>query len=98
MNTAETTVWSFPGGLHPPQHKDLSNQNAIVQAPLPQRVVLPLQMHIGAPALPVVKVGDRVLRGQIIAKPEGYVSAPVHASISGHVAAIGPRPIPHPSA
>lgn len=97
MRTAETTVWSFPGGLHPPQHKDLSNTTPIVQAPLPQRVVLPLHMHIGAPAVPSVKVGDRVLRGQMIAKPEGYVSAPVHASISGHVVAIGPRPIPHPS-
>jgi electron transport complex protein RnfC len=94
---SETTVWSFPGGLHPPQFKDLSNTTAIVKAPLPQRVVLPLHMHIGAPAIPTVKVGDRVLRGQSIAKPEGYVSAPVHASISGHVVAIGPRPIPHPS-
>jgi len=97
MRTAETTVWSFPGGLHPPQHKDLSNTTPIVAAPLPQRVVLPLHMHIGAPAIPSVKVGDRVLRGQMIASPEGYVSAPVHASISGHVVAIGPRPIPHPS-
>lgn len=94
---SETTVWSFPGGLHPPQFKDLSNTTAIVTAPLPQRVVLPLHMHIGAPAVPIVKVGDRVLRGQTIAKPEGYVSAPVHASISGHVVTIGPHPIPHPS-
>jgi electron transport complex protein RnfC len=96
-NNLETTVWSFPGGLHPPQFKDLSNTTPIVKAPLPQRVVLPLHMHIGAPAIPTVSVGDRVLRGQTIAKPEGYVSAPVHASISGHVVAIGPRPIPHPS-
>ena len=95
--TSETTVWSFPGGLHPPQFKDLSNTTPIVKAPLPQRVVLPLHMHIGAPAVPMVEVGDRVLRGQMIAKPEGYVSAPVHASISGHVVSIGPRPIPHPS-
>ncbi|MDD9892681.1 MAG: electron transport complex subunit RsxC [Gammaproteobacteria bacterium] len=95
--TSETTVWSFPGGLHPPQFKDLSNTTPIVKAPLPKRVVLPLHMHIGAPAVPMVEVGDRVLRGQMIAKPEGYVSAPVHASISGHVVSIGPRPIPHPS-
>lgn len=94
---AEATVWSFPGGLHPPQFKNLSNTTAIVKAPLPQRVVLPLHMHIGAPAIPTVEVGERVLKGQMIAKPEGYVSAPVHASISGHVVAVGPRPIPHPS-
>lgn len=92
-----TPTFTFPGGLHPPQHKYLSNQTKIVVAPLPQRVVLPLAQHIGAPAKPLVKVGERVLRGQKIARAEGYISAPIHASISGHVVAITEHPIAHPS-
>jgi electron transport complex protein RnfC len=92
-----TQTFTFPGGLHPPQHKYLSNQTKIVVAPLPQRVVLPLAQHIGAPAKPLVKVGERVLRGQKIARAEGYISAPIHASISGHVVAITEHPIAHPS-
>lgn len=90
-------TFTFPGGLHPPQHKYLSNQTKIVTAPLPQRVVLPLAQHIGAPAKPLVKVGDRVLRGQKIARAEGYISAPIHASISGHVVTISEHPVAHPS-
>ncbi|NNF96840.1 MAG: electron transport complex subunit RsxC, partial [Halobacteria archaeon] len=57
----------------------------------------PLQQHIGAPAEPVVAVGDHVLKGQMIAKASEYVSAPVHASTSGKVIAIEERPVPHPS-
>lgn len=92
-----TQTFTFPGGLHPPQHKYLSNQTKIVEAPLPLRVVLPLAQHIGAPAKPLVKVGERVLRGQKIARAEGYISAPIHASISGHVVTIGEHPVAHPS-
>lgn len=92
-----TQTFTFPGGLHPPQHKYLSNQTKIVTAPLPQRIVLPLAQHIGAPAKPLVKVGERVLRGQKIARAEGYISAPIHASISGHVVTIGEHPVAHPS-
>src|SRR5690606_3940447 len=60
-------------------------------------LVLPVQQHIGQPAKPVVQVGERVLKGQIIAVPEGYVSVPKHAPSSGVVAAIEVRPVPHPS-
>ncbi|MDE1460415.1 electron transport complex subunit RsxC [Spartinivicinus poritis] len=90
-------VWSLPGGVHPPENKHQSTQQSITEALLPSKVVLPLQQHIGAPAEPVVAVGDQVKTGQIIAQPNGFVSAPVHASISGTVVAVTDHPIPHPS-
>lgn len=91
------TLWKFHGGLRLPGHKSLSNQIPIRPAPLPEYLVLPLRQHIGETAIPVVEVGDKVLKGQIIAKAKGYVSVPVHASSSGTVVAIEPRPVPHPS-
>ncbi len=90
-------LWHFHGGLHLPGHKELSNGTPIRDAPLPAVVTLPLRQHIGNPAEPLVKVGDRVAKGQCIARAEGYISAPVHASISGTVIAIEDRPAPHPS-
>jgi len=73
------------------------NQVEIVQAPLPSKVVLPLQQRIGAEAKPCVSVGDRVLTGQIIAKTEDQFCVPIHASISGTVTAIDKQIIPHKS-
>ncbi len=90
-------LWSFPGGLHLPGHKALSTGTPIRAAAIPRFLILPLQQHIGAPAKPLVAVGDTVDKGQMIAAAEGYVSAPVHASSSGRVVAIEERPIPHPS-
>jgi electron transport complex protein RnfC len=90
-------LWHFHGGVHLPDEKHLSNAGPSVAAPLPAQLVVPLQQHIGAPSQPLVSVGDRVLRGQPLARPQGYVSAPVHAPSSGTVAAIEPRQIPHPS-
>jgi len=90
-------LWRFPGGLKLDGQKALSMQQPITQAPIPRLLTLPLQQHIGEPAEPVVKVGERVLTGQLIAHAEGYVSAPVHASSSGTVVAIEKRPIAHPS-
>ncbi|MEW5838213.1 MAG: electron transport complex subunit RsxC [Pseudomonadota bacterium] len=87
----------FPGGLHPQQHKAESNATPIRRAALPKQLVLPLKQHIGAAAEPVVKVGERVLRNQLLARAEGYVSAPIHAPTSGVVVAIEERTIPHPS-
>jgi electron transport complex protein RnfC len=87
----------LPGGIHPPGLKELSNREPVTRAPLPERLVLPLQQHIGDPAEPVVRPGDRVLKGQVVAKAGGYVSAPVHASTSGRVLAVEVRPVPHPS-
>ncbi len=93
----DQTLWSFPGGLELPGHKALSTAGPIEVAKLPKQLVLPLQQHIGAPANPVVQVGDKVKKGQLLAAPEGFVSAPIHASTSGTVIAIEDRQVPHPS-
>ncbi|MBU2709732.1 electron transport complex subunit RsxC [Zooshikella harenae] len=90
-------TWPLTGGIHPPENKHQSTQQPIKIAALPDKVILPLSQHIGAPAEPIVAVGDHVLTGQCIARANGFVSAPVHASVSGTVTAIGPMPIPHAS-
>jgi len=90
-------LWKFHGGVHPPQHKRESSILPIRKAPLPRRLFLPLHQHIGEPAEPVVSVGARVAKGQVVANATGYVSAPVHAPSSGSVTAIGEFPVPHPS-
>ncbi|MEE3386894.1 MAG: electron transport complex subunit RsxC [Pseudomonadota bacterium] len=90
-------IYDFHGGIHPPERKDLSNGTAIAAGPLPSQLILPLNMHIGAPAKPLVEPGERVLKGQMIAEPSGAVSAAIHAPTSGTVSAIGPRAIQHPS-
>ncbi len=87
----------FPGGVHPPQHKAESSKLASVKAKIPARLILPLHQHIGEPAEPVVAIGDTVLKGQRIAKANGYVSAAIHAPTSGTVTDIADYPIPHPS-
>jgi electron transport complex protein RnfC len=88
---------SFPGGLQIPTFKDLSDSEISILHPLPERLILPLQQHIGIPSLPIVAVGDKVLKGQVIARADGYVSVPMHASTSGKIIDIGNYPVPHPS-
>ena len=90
-------VHSFHGGIHPPENKKQSTGAPISPAPVPTRIVLPLQQHIGLPADPVVNVGERVLKGQKVAEAVGRISANIHASISGTVVAIEPHPVPHMS-
>lgn len=78
----------FPGGFHPqegPNGKSVSGGVPIRVLETPPRVVIPLQQHIGAPAKALVKQGDHVLLGQKIGEAGGFVSAPVHASVSGTV-------------
>jgi len=87
---------SFPGGVHPDQHK-LTGALPIERCDLAPLHILPMKQHIGSPCSTLVKVGDRVLRGQKIAKSEGYVSVPVHAPTSGRVVKIEEHPIAHPS-
>ena len=87
----------FHGGLQLQTYKELSDGDPSVLQQIPQRLILPMQQHIGIPAVPVVKVGDHVLKGQVIARESGYVSLPVHASTSGQVIDIGDYPVPHPS-
>ena len=82
---------TFVGGIHPYEGKELSKDKPIKDV-LPQGdLVYPLSQHIGAPAVPIVKKGDHVLRGQKIAEAGGFVSAPIHSSVSGTVKAIEPR-------
>ncbi len=85
---------TFKGGIHPPHHKHYTETKAIEIAPIPDEVVIPLSQHIGAPCDPVVKVGEEVKVGQRIGESKGFVSAPVHASVSGIVKKIERRPSP----
>lgn len=80
-----SNAFDFPGGIYPPERKQRSNQSALIEAPLPRRVTLPLQQHSGQPATPCVAQGDMVKVGSVIAKREGMVSSALHASISGTV-------------
>jgi len=80
--------FTFCGGIHPSYNKELSSGSPIRELPLPARLVVPLSQHLGAPAKPVVKVGDTVTAGQLIAEQNGFISAPVHAPACGKVSAI----------
>ncbi len=92
-----TKIWDIPGGVHPPENKTQSNHSPIGSIALPSELIIPLNQHIGAEAMPIVNVGDAVKKGQCIAEAQGVVSSPVHASTSGHVTAIEERAISHPS-
>ena len=82
---------TFIGGVHPFEGKELA-ENAPIKEILPKgQMVYPLSQHIGAPATPIVAVGDAVKKGQKIAEAGGFVSAPIYASVSGTVKAIEPR-------
>lgn len=85
---------TFKGGVHPPCKKQFSSGEAVEALPLPGMVFIPLSQHIGAPAEPSVKKGDSVKAGQKIGAAKGFVSAPVHASVSGKVAGIKKHPHP----
>ena len=81
----------FFGGIHPKYNKEMSTGITSFKTITPAQVVIPMQQHIGAPCTPLVKVGERVLLGQKIGDGEG-LCVPVHASVSGRVIAIEPRP------
>ena len=80
------------GGVHPVEGKEPTEHKALVRFPEPKVAVFPLSMHLGAPATAIVNVGDHVDVGQKIAEASGFISAPVHSSISGTVIAIEDRP------
>lgn len=82
---------TFKGGVHPIEGKDLSKDKPIRELLPKGDLVYPLSQHIGAPATPIVAVGDTILKGQKIAEAGGFVSAPIYASVSGTVKAIEPR-------
>ena len=82
----------FFGGVRPVEHKDLTEHKpAAPLAQAPAQVVIPMLMHVGEPCVPVVSEGDMVKVGQLIGEPQG-LGAPIHASVSGQVAAVEPRP------
>ena len=88
---------SFPGGIVLDGQKRRSTQKAISQTPLSKKLILPLKQHIGDASVPIVEIGDKVLKGQKIARAEGHVSVFLHAPSSGVITAIDNQPIPHPS-
>jgi len=81
----------YYGGVHPSERKEFTEHLPLVRFPEPEEIVIPLSQHIGKPAAPTVAVGDQVLVGQKIGEQAGFISAPVHSSVSGTVVAIEPR-------
>ncbi|MCI5603568.1 MAG: electron transport complex subunit RsxC [Clostridiales bacterium] len=85
------SLLTFKGGIHPYEGKELSKDKAIAEYLPKGDVAISMSQHIGAPAKPVVNVGDYVLTGQLIGEASGFISANVHSSVSGKVKAIEPR-------
>ena len=87
------------GGVHAEEHKTATALQPIVyDFPLPKKLYIPLQQHVGKPAEPLIRVGDTVLKGQLLAYSQGMISAPVHAPSSGIILDVNEYPAPHPSA
>ncbi|MFC1577170.1 electron transport complex subunit RsxC [Candidatus Omnitrophota bacterium] len=87
-------IRGFRGGAHPPERKTLTSDKQIKRLPAPKKVIIPLIQHTGAICKPVVTAGDMVKAGDLIGKADAFITAPVHASISGKVSKIGE--FPHP--
>lgn len=91
---------TFDGGLHPPELKNTADKS-IVDLPVPDKVILHVSQHIGAPAKPLFKITDKVDCGQVIAEPGGFVSAKIHATVSGKIIGVGnfmhPFGVPSPA-
>lgn len=90
-------IWTFPGGIHPPERKQPASDKPLRRIALPQQLVLPLRQHIGQAGDLLVAEGDRVLKGQALTKPGLTNGLPVHAPTSATVIAIEPRATAHPS-
>ena len=91
-NIREKRLEGWYGGVHPVEGKEPTEHKALVRFPAPKIAVFPLSMHLGAPANPIVAVGDHVDVGQKIGEAAGFISAPIHSSISGTVIAIEDHP------
>lgn len=91
------TIYSFHGGIHPPENKAQSLALPLGTPSLPKELILPLGQHIGQASRPLVDVGARVQKGQAIAINNGFLSSFLHAPTSGTISAIETRPIAHPS-
>ena len=82
---------TFKGGAHPYEGKELSMDSPIREMDAKEELVFPMSQHIGAPATPVVAVGDTVKMGQIIGEASGFISANIVSSVSGEVKVVEPR-------
>lgn len=87
----EDRLAGYYGGVHPSERKEFTEHLALERFPDPEVVVIPLSMHAGAPANPVVQVGDTVKVGQKIGEAAAFISSPIHSSVSGTVIAIEPH-------
>jgi Na+-translocating ferredoxin:NAD+ oxidoreductase subunit C len=90
-------LFEIPGGIHPSYRKELASEEAIRVVPVPKRVYIPLQQHVGALSVPIVAIGDAVKKGQVISVRQGSMSATHHATTSGRVVALDKVMAPHPS-
>ncbi len=86
---------TFRHGIHPEENKEDTEHLPTARMPFVDQYVLPLSQHTGAPCRPVVKVGERVERGQMVAEPGGFVSTTLHSPVTGRIAAIAPRRHPN---
>lgn len=93
MSAPTYDLGTLHGGLRLPGHKTASTSQPIVEVPVPPQLVLPITQHVGDPSQPVVGIGERVLKGQLIAESDGTLGAPVHAPSSGEIIAIEPWPV-----
>ncbi|VAW50533.1 Electron transport complex protein RnfC [hydrothermal vent metagenome] len=96
-NNTERKLARFNGGLKLPAHKSLSTQSNISTLKQSKQYIIPLQQHVGAISQPLIKIGDKVLKGQMLAKPGDLVSAAIHSPVSGTVSNIKQHAIPHAS-
>ncbi|MGB5830664.1 MAG: electron transport complex subunit RsxC [Thiohalocapsa sp.] len=90
-------LFRIRGGVHPDDRKDLAAGRPIEDLPLPSLLHIPLQQHIGAAAQPVVQRRQQVAKGELLARAQGAISAPIHAPTSGRVVGLGLYPANHPS-
>ncbi len=85
---------TFQGGVHPKEYKELTEHLAFETFPFPDEIILPLSQHLGKEAKALVKKGEDVKPGQMIAQAEGFISAPVHSSVAGKVMSLGKEQTP----
>ena len=93
MTAPTYDLGTLHGGLRLTAHKSAATANPIYEVPVPGQLILPIAQHVGDPAQPIVGIGERVLKGQLVAESEGSLSAPIHASSSGKIVAIERWPI-----